>query len=573
MNSAVADNYNPFSLPYLSGLTADITERLLGLKKLSHYYTQRPNQARQPGAPFLEYAVESLKISADCNAATDLSTIPTSGSLLLVSNHPLGGLEGILLAHLLLKVRPDLKVVTNELLCRVPELAELFIGVDVLSGNAAKENAKGLRKAHKHLKQGGALLLFPAGMVSNYELKTQRITDRTWNKMAGQLARRQQATCIPIHIGGRNSALFYLAGMVSTRLRTVLLARELANKQGQTLKIRIGTAVTPQEIASFPSDRAITDYLRVHTELLGAYKSSPTLRQPASDVSPAPCHTLLTQEIAQLSEYELLNHKDFKVFCVPYKKLGSIMGAISVAREITFRAAGEGTGKKHDNDHFDPYYWHLFIWDTQAQKVVGGYRVGKVDEIMAQQGVEGLYSRTLFKYSNTFITNLGNALEMGRSFIIPDYQKRPSMLDLLWRGIGAFINANPQYNTLFGPVSISGEYSHLARSVMADSLLQNYGAEPILMNDIEPLQPLRSDHHLWQPSMLEGITNIKLINKLVSQCDPGKNIPVLLRHYLSLNGKFAGFHVDQEFNNTLAGLVIVDVNNAPKKYLKRYMSR
>lgn len=564
---------DPFRLPNIGRLVGGFAERLLGLHKLSHEYLKRPPQARIQGAPFLQYALDALDVTLDVQYQHRLRDIPREGPVLFVANHPLGGLEGIALAHLLLQIRPDLKVLTNEMLRRVPELAELFIGVDVLSSQGVKSNAKGLRYAHKHLHKGGALLVFPAGMVSGYRPGSKRIADRPWNRIAGQLARKQQATCVPIFIEGRNSLLFYAAGLLHPRLRTALLARELGNKQGMQLGICLGEPIAAQELNSLSDDQAITHYLRMATDLLAKQKGTPKLRQQHQPLSGPVCNQLLNQAVKQLADCRLLSHGEFDVYCAPYRRLGPVMEALGIAREKTFRAAGEGTGQSRDIDTYDRYYHHLFIWDTRAKAIVGGYRVGKVDEIIGQKGLQGLYSRSLYKYDSDFVRRLGKSLEMGRSFVVPEYQRRPVTLDLLWRGIGAIINQNPQYHTLFGPVSVSGEYSNTARALMADSLLENFSVDERFAGQVKPIRPHQYEDKVWNAEMLRALGNIKVLNKLIGRCDPGKAVPVMLRHYLSLNGRFACFHVDPEFNNTLAGLVIVDIRNTPKKYLKRYLEK
>ncbi|MCG8669289.1 MAG: lysophospholipid acyltransferase family protein [Pseudomonadales bacterium] len=572
MNTAQYE-VNPFRIPNLGWITSEITERLLGLRKLSDEYVNRPARARQQGAPFLEYALEALDVKLDIRSQHLLDEVPSEGPTLFVANHPLGGLEGIALAHLLLKKRPDLKVLTNEMLRRVPELSELFIGVDVLSSDGAKSNAKGLRAAHKHLKSGGALLIFPAGMVSAYCFDTKRIADRPWNRIAEQLARKQNATCVPVYIDGRNSSLFYAAGVIHPRLRTALLARELANKQGMKLGIHFGAPIVPNEIQHLKDDQEITHYLRMATEFIQAKKCVPVNRRESDPIDKSVCNQILDVAVKQLDEFHLLDHAEFAVYCAPYKRLGPIMDEIGVAREKTFRSAGEGTGNSRDIDGYDQYYWHLFIWDTEKKAIVGGYRVGRVDEIVNSQGIQGLYSRSLFHYDVEFVSRLGKSLEMGRSFIVPDYQRRPVALDLLWRGIGAIINQNPEYHTLFGPVSVSGEYSNVARALMADSLLENFAADKSYSSKVKPIRPLKYSEKVWSADMLKALSNIKVLNKLIGRCDSGKAVPVMLRHYLSLNGRFACFHVDPEFNNTLAGLVIVDVRNTPDKYLRRYLDK
>ena len=181
-----------------------------------------------------------------------------------------------------------------------------------------------------------------------------------------------------------------------------------------------------------------------------------------------------------MTDLRIVEHDEFDVYFAPYERLGPVMVQIAIAREKTFRAVGEGTGLSQDSDEFDPHYRHLFLWDKTECRIAGAYRVGLVDEIVATHGVEGLYSRSLYKYDNAFIQQLGSAIEMGRSFIHPDYQRRPVSLNLLWRGIGQILVKMPRYHTLFGSVSISREYSDLARSLIADTMLTNFGQRNFL---------------------------------------------------------------------------------------------
>ena len=263
-----------------------MVENLLGLGDLAEIYDNRP-RGLEPEA-FLQYTLDALGVSIALNNEQHLEQIPREGPLLIVANHPLGGLEGIALARILLRVRPDLQVLTNELLRRIPELAPIFIGVDVLSAEAAGGNVKGVKQVHKHLRGGGAVLIFPAGMVSAIELRERRIQDRKWNRLAGQLLKRYECACVPVHVTGRNSAYFYLAGLVHPRLRTMLLPRQLANKKGFTLELTLGKPVFAQELRLLKKPKAVTEYLRVSTEALtGRSEPLPVkFEQGVQDISP-----------------------------------------------------------------------------------------------------------------------------------------------------------------------------------------------------------------------------------------------------------------------------------------------
>jgi len=561
---------NPCRLPFKPRFVSAALEKALGLGRLGDIYDGRP--AGCSPHEFLQYTLDALGVSLSLVNDSNLAEVPRTGPLLIVANHPLGGLEGVAIAKVISDIRPDLKVLTNELLRRIPELADIFIGVDVLSSDAAAGNVSSIKQVHKHLKNDGAVLIFPAGMVSAYEHAHRRIQDRSWNRLAGQLLKRYQATCLPIHVGGTNSRLFYGAGMIHPRLRTALLPRQLANKQGFELELRFGRAIPAAELRLLQSPKAITDYLRVSTDALTReqVKSSTLGHQMLADSSSSAGDAELVAAIAALKEFRLIEHEEFDVYCAPFDSLGAIMEQIAIAREVTFRSVGEGTGLSKDSDEFDPHYLHLFLWDKGELRIAGAYRVGLVDEIVAKHGVKGLYSRSLYKYDEAFIKRLGSAIEMGRSFIHPDYQKKPVSLNLLWRGIGRILVERPKYHTLFGSVSISRDYSDLARALIADTMLTNFKASEFEQL-VRPITPHKIMNRVWNSEMLAELSNVKMLSKLIGRCDPGKAVPVLLRHYLSVNGKLVCFNIHPNFSDSLEGLIIVDARKTDAKTLSRFL--
>lgn len=574
--------FNPFRLPLKPRWLSATIERLLCLHRLASVYDSRPNKdatdPAQHAEQFLQHTLTSLNADMVVNNPDALAAIPESGATIFVANHPLGGLEGVAMTQLLLKHRSDLKVLTNELLTEIPEFSDVFIGVDVLSRDATEKNMRGMRQVMKHMRKGGALLVYPAGMVSAINPRTGHIEDRQWNNIAGKLAKQYQATCLPFFVHGRNSQLFYLAGLIHRRLRTALLPRELANAGKKPVSLTVGSPIEWKDIAPLQDADNITAYLRTATGLLSdavdeKAVATNTLPDLAAPIRSEQELETLAEDLQQLSEFKLLEHRDFAVYCAPYEKLGAVMGEIAVARERTFRTVGEGTGQNADSDHFDPHYLHLFIWDHGQGAIVGGYRLGRTDEIVKSKGVNGLYSRSLYKFDEQYINRFGGALEVGRSFVTPEYQRHPRALDLLWQGIGRWVVENPGYHTLFGCVSISNEHSSRARAFLSDSLMKSFRAEQEYLNDVRPVAPLKVKGRVWTNEVLASLSNITLINKLLGQCDPGKTVPILLRHYLALNGRIVGFSVNRSFNESLDGLIVVDLRKTPAKYLQRYLGK
>ena len=561
---------NPCRLPFKPRFVSAVLEKLLGLDRLGAIYDARPRGLNPH--EFNQYSLDALGVSVQLKNGENLDTIPRTGPLLIVANHPLGGLEGVAIARVIANIRPDLQVLTNELLCRIPELSDLFIGVDVLSKNAAAGNLASIRRLHKHLKNAGAVLIFPAGMVSTYVFSQRRVQDRPWNRLVGQLLKRYQCTCLPIHVGGGNSVYFYAAGMLHPRLRTALLPRQLANKKGFVLELTIGRAMPAPELRLLQSPKAVTDYLRVSTDALAPppAQHQTNSEQTVDQLDQPVISSELLLAIDELEQYRLIEHEELDVYCAPFSSLGAIMEQIAIAREVTFRSVGEGTGLSNDSDRFDPHYLHLFLWDKLKQRIAGAYRIGLVDEIVAKHGIKGLYSRSLYKYHDSFIRQLGAAIEMGRSFIHPDYQRRAVSLNLLWRGIGKILVQRPKYHTLFGSVSISREYSDLARALIADTMLENFKANEFEQL-VKPITPHVILNRVWSKEFLAELTNIKMLGKLIGRCDPGKAVPVLLRHYLALNGKLVCFNVHSGFNNSLEGLIIVDARKTQARTLIRFL--
>lgn len=566
---------SPFRLPKKTPLrfAESLTEWATGLSQLDKFYAQRPVHCDT--SAFLRYTLEVLGINYHI-AKGSLETIPRSGPTVVIANHPLGCVEGVILAEMLLHVRKDVQILANQYLKTVPELDELFIGVDVFeSQDAHRANLKALRQAHQHLANGGLLLLFPAGEVSQLvDSKKSRIEDKEWSRSVSQLIRKSRATTVPMFVDGQNSKRFYLAGKVHPLLRTLMLGRELLNKSSQTIQISIGSIVKYKEVNGL-TDGQLVNYLRLNTYLL---QSTPLSKQHLAHKTkhqipvdpPLPKQELLDDLAALPNDHRLISSGEFDVYCTRADHIPSVMHEIGRLREHNFRQVGEGTGNALDIDKFDRYYLQLFIWDRQQQCLVGAYRLGLVDEIVAERGVSGLYSRTLFHYQQPFIESMGKSIEMGRSVIDECYQKTMAPLLLLWKGIATFVSKNPQYTHLFGPVSISGDYSEQTRQLLAQTMTLHY-YDNQKAEFVHPSHPLPKTELNWNRAMLCALADLQLLSRVIARIDEGKSVPVLLRQYLGLNGKLIGFNVDPQFNNALDGLIAVDLRQVPIKTLARYM--
>jgi putative hemolysin len=518
---------------------------------------------------------------------TDQLRIPRSGPVVVVANHPYGVLDGEILTVLLTRVRADVKVVTNYLLDGIPELQDHRIFVNPFRDDRSSDmNRTALRKALSYLQQGGMLVIFPAGEVSHWQLPAAQIADPEWTDTAVRLLRRTGAAALPVYICGHNRVRFHFLGMLHPKLRSALLLQEFLQQRSATVEVRVGTPIPADSVNACATDREAMDYLRWRTYLLARRKKAKTFlpiafrgrvdaraQQPiAHGISP----DVLAREIENLrSSARLAESADFLVCIGRSNELPSLLLETGRLREITFRSVGEGTGKARDLDAFDEYYSHVLLWNKSNRELAGAYRVGNTAEILAQQGVAGLYTSTLFRYDQRLFEKLGPALELGRSFIRPEYQRQYAPLLLLWKGIARMVVMNPEIAVLFGAVSISNDYNDASRE-MIYRFFESRMRDDDLAAYIEPRRPFRPSFlRRWDcRSMCHALRRLDDLSEPITDLEAdGKGLPILLRQYAKIGGKLLGFNVDRKFSNVLDGLVVVDLRQTEGSVLERYMGR
>ncbi|MCY4178626.1 MAG: GNAT family N-acetyltransferase [Endozoicomonadaceae bacterium] len=563
-------------LPF--GIIAPVIESFIGLKTLNKLYQQYDIDEEQRSSS--RNILNLLNITYTVKTGS-YEQIPAEGPLIIVANHPFGGVEGLILIDMILKVRKDVKILANQLLKLIKGLDEFFIGVDILKKNTYhKKNWQAFNQASTWVQNGGVLILFPSGEVASWQWSYKKVMEAPWQKTIARLIQSTKATVLPVFFEGNNSPVFHLLGLIHERIRTLWLARELINKRGRKIFLHIGKTVNMPELAMANRKGTIVNYLCLHTLLLG-YKNQQITEQyrhfnnthTKKTVNRLAEKTTIYQEINRLDRAFLLFEKNqFQAWCAPADKIPVTLNEIGCLREITFRAAGEGSGKAIDIDKFDQYYQHLFLWNQKKQEVVGAYRIGHTDQILKEKGIAAIYSHTLFDYTKLFIDSLNHpALEMGRSFIRQEYHQNPSALFFLWRGICAYLVKNPRYKVLFGPVSISSSYNELSRQLIVEFLMANHYDHKLAAH-VNPVTPYKPDHKVpWTKQQLTDIYQTDLLSSLVRIIEKDKGIPILVKHYLKLKGKFAGFNIDKDFNNTLDGLIVVDLSTTDHRILGKYM--
>jgi len=580
--------YNPFLLDDLfrfseknlpGRMALHACRKALGLQYLAQEYNKLPSGY----APrdFVKQSFSTLKLDYKLLSGS-LENIPETGATFVIANHPFGGIEGMLMIDVLLQRRSDVRIIANKFIKRIPEIADLFIGVNPYGGNdAIHENTSSIREGLRWLQQGGVLVMFPAGDVSSIHFNDMAINDGAWANSVARMAMKTRANVVPVHFEGYNSMAFYLASLIHPVLKTAMLARQIINKRGKTIRLHIGKTVTHDRLKKLRTDTERVAYLRLRSYLLankqnridtGRSKSNSISFQPQQSIVNPFNKEVLEREIRSLPTKQLLQESgNLQVFHAKSHQVPNILNEIGRLREITFRAIGEGTGKEVDLDIFDSFYSHLFLWDKIEHEIIGGYRLGLTDEIIYKYGRKGLYTNSLFKFKRGFIQNIYPAIELGRSFVRPEYQRNFAPLMLLWKGIGSFVASHPQYATLFGPVSISNDYS-LASQKLLIEYLQNYNVEQRLKKLVHPRNPcfVKSKKSnivkLNQPKTLDEVSDI------ISDIEPdSKGVPILIRQYLKLGGKILGFNLDKDFANAIDGLIRVDLRETNPRILRKYM--
>lgn len=556
---------------FAGNLVAKFLMQILGLSKINSTYQRFQDKK---GIEFVDAIIDTLELNFEISDE-DLKKIPREGSFVTVSNHPYGGIDGILLIKLLSEIRPDYKVMANYMLSKIEPMADHFFAVNPFENKSAagKNSFSGIKQSLTYLESGKPLGIFPAGEVSTYYPESSQIADKQWSESILKLIKKASVPVVPIYFVGSNSWLFHILGRIHPILRTAKLPSELLNKKGKKIIIRIGNPISVKEQTNFPDINRYGRYLRARTYALGSpieirkffIPSIKPKSKPEAIIDAVSVDHLVKEIEAVREHYTLFESKNYLVFCTPSSKIPNLMLEIGRLREITFRAVGEGTNRSFDLDEFDLYYHQLVIWDIENLKLVGAYRIGKGKEIYEQYGIHGFYLHSLFKMKKPFHSVLKESLELGRSFIVEEYQRKPMSLFLLWKGILYFQIRNPEYRYMIGPVSISNEFSKFSKNLIVEYLKQYY-YNAKLAQYIYPRKEyiVEGDYKVDKAIFLENAEkDVSRIDAIIKDVEQKYSMPVLLKKYLSLGAQLIGFNIDPKFNDALDGLILVDIYNIP----------
>ncbi len=536
------------------------------------------------GVAFLDAILDEYKIKFEI-PEEDFKRLPKDGSYITISNHPLGGIDGVLLLKLLLHQRSDFKIIANFLLNRIEPLAPFILPVNPFENHKdAKSSLVGFKNALKHLQEGHPLGIFPAGEVSTYR-DGKLIVDRPWEEAALKLIRRAEVPVVPIYFHAKNSRMFYTLSKISDVFRTAKLPSELTTQKKRVIKVRIGKPISVKTQKEQATLADFTELLRRKTYMLSnAYEKESLLHQLPNSlkipkaprkIAEAVGTEVILEDINRLREMDcrLLQSKNYEVFLAKASDMPFVLQEIGRQREVTFRAIGEGTNNSIDLDEFDNYYRHLFLWDDQAQVIVGAYRMGMGSEIFAEHGINGFYLQDLFRFEPELYSMMQQSIEMGRAYIISEYQQKPMPLFLLWKGIVHTTLRFPDHKYLIGGVSISNQFSNFSKSLMIEFMKSNYW-DPYVAQYIRPKKAFKVKLKDADKEFIfdETAADLNKFDKLIEEVEPGSlRLPVLIKKYIKQNAKVVAFNVDPLFNNSVDGLMYIKIADLPEGTVKPVM--
>ncbi len=543
---------------------------IMVLRKLLHEKEFHEFARRYPhlsGYDLIDQGLQFLDFSYQVRSQ-ELENIPAQGRVMVVANHPLGSLDALCLIHLLKSVRPDVKIVGNRILGHIEPLRSMLFPMDNMTGKTTKSNIQDVRS---HLNNDGAVVIFPAGVVSRFGW--QGIRDGEWRRGFLSLAASTRSPILPVYVNARNSTFFYLLSLVARKISTLWLAHEMFKQRHGQLELRVGRQIKFDNYSHMRLDKGeLAQLIKKHVYTIGRNRKG--IFETEAPIAHPEDRRALRDEI-KASPLLGITPDGKEIHLTAYVKDSCTMRELGRIREVTFRAVGEGTGKRRDLDHYDQDYMHLLLWDDDELELVGGYRFCAAGETIAQKGDKALYSSTIYEYLPAARPYLEQGLEFGRSFVQPRYWGSRS-LDYLWYGIGTYIRQNPQYHYLFGAVSISSEYPQQAQAMLTVFYQQHFGGDGLQL--VRPLYPYKADPQIEADckALFPGDdykTELRVLKD--SLRNMGCAIPALFKQYTALAPPGGVYMLapglDVGFNNCIDNFVLVDTRKLyPSKY-ERYI--
>ncbi len=542
------------------------------------------NKKDLEGTQFLDAILKHYEIDFEI-PEEDFKRLPKNGSFITISNHPLGGIDGVLLLKLILEQRSDFKIIANFLLNRIEPMKQFILPVNPFENHKdVKSSVMGFKNAIKHIREGHPLGIFPAGEVSTYR-DGKLVVDKPWEEAAIKLIRKAEVPVVPIYFHAKNSRLFYRLSKINDVFRTAKLPSEVTTQKRRPIKVRIGQPISIKAQKEEDTLEGFTELLRKKTYLLANVfekerlidKVPTTLKIPKQPkkIVTAVRTEVIEGEIEKLLEKDcrLLQSKNYEVFLAQEQDMPFILKEIGRQREVTFRAIGEGTNNAIDLDKFDSYYHHLFLWDDKDKAIVGAYRMGLGSQIFKTYGIDGFYLQDLFRFEPELYGMMSKSIEMGRAYITKEYQQKPMPLFLLWKGIVHTTLRFPEHKYLIGGVSISNQFSNFSKSLMIEFMKSNYW-DPYVAQYVHPKKEFKVKLKDADKEFIfdETQADLNKFDKLIEEVEPGSlRLPVLIKKYIKQNARMVAFNVDPLFNNSVDGLMYIKIADLPESTVKPVM--
>ena len=578
----VAKAINADKYGFLGTFAGWILMKVLKISTINTIYNRNKHLS---DLDFLNALLDDFQINFEI-PEEDLKRLPKEGPYITISNHPLGGIDGILLLKLMIEQRSDFKIIANFLLHRIEPLKPYVMPVNPFEDRKdAASSITGFKNAIMHLRNGHPLGVFPAGEVSTYR-DGRLVVDKPWEEAAMKLIKKAEVPVVPIYFHAKNSRLFYRLSKISDTLRTAKLPSELLTQKRRVIKVRVGKPISVNDQKEHETLQNFTDFLRQKTYMLSKafedkskilenIKSSVKVTKPVQRIVTAVDTDLMHKEVEQLraADKRLLQSKNYEVFLATAEDMPNILRELGRLREITFREVGEGTNESIALDKFDEYYHHMFLWDDNKKVVAGAYRMGLGSKIYAQHGIDGFYLQDLFRFEPELYKMMSQSIEMGRAFIIKEYQQKPMPLFLLWKGIVHTTLRFPEHKFLIGGVSISNQFSNFSKSLMIEFMKSHY-YDPYVAQYVHPKKEFKVKLKDADKDFVFDATEADLnkFDKIIDEVEPGAlRLPVLLKKYIKQNAKLVAFNVDPLFNNAVDGLMYIKIADLPESTVRPVM--
>ncbi|OGU34960.1 MAG: hypothetical protein A2068_05485 [Ignavibacteria bacterium GWB2_35_6b] len=550
---------------FIKLLFISLLENIIHINDINRILETHKNQK---GIDFIDEVFEMLNFSFTISHK-DIKKIPSEGKLICVANHPIGSLDSLSLIKLIYEIRPDVKIIANDILSNIENIRDLIIPFKLDSKTVQRENVAAIGRA---LENEEAVIIFPAAEVSR--LKFLKVTDGQWHKGAVHFSKKYQAPVLPVYVSAKNSILFYVVSAIHKNFSRVLLAHELFNKQNKNISIKVGDPIPAKAFSSsYINDKVQSKLLKKHVYLIGLNKKG--IYATEKNIIHPIKRKLIKNELNN-SQILGITKDDKQIILTSRGDSPHVLNEVARLREITFRKVGEGTGKKYDLDNYDNYYKHLIVWDDKELEIVGSYRIGLGNELISKYGIEGFYTSTLFNFSENFTKKyLPESIELGRSFVQKKYWNT-NALHYLWQGIGAFLAHNEEIKFMFGGVSISNNYPESTKRMLVYFFNKWFGSEEILAESKNKFMIPEKSTEVYSEQFCseEYKHDYKMLKNMMKPY--GFSIPVLYKHYSELcedgGVKFLDFGVDKDFENCIDGLILVDIKKIKEEKRERYIN-